>query len=81
MNNSDYLRTTALIKIWQKKQLVFIGDKLDAGEIGQTTVLEHFQNGKACGVLPITGGEYQLTVVRGGKDHESVTDCLAPMAR
>ena len=58
---------------------------LDAGEMGRSKDLSDFDkgqvvmarqlgqsisNGKACGVLPVSNGEYLPTVVRGGTNHK-----------
>ena len=44
------------------------------------TGLEYLQNGKACGVLPVSSGEYIPTVVQGVINHETVSECRAPNA-
>ena len=70
------------------EQSVLEVDVLDAGEMDRSKDLSnfdkgqivmarrrsgHLRNGKACGVLPVSSGEYLPTVVRGGTNHKPAT--------
>lgn len=64
------------------KQAVFIGNELDAGDMGKRKDMSDFDKGEivmarrlgwsisemACGVFPVSGSEYIPTVIRGEKN-------------